>query len=391
MRKIISCILLVAMLGSLVGCGKKAAESTNTTTTNTVVADASIREIMLYQATQLAAQLGHSVSAEFMQFMDAPSNVFKLAQPFSAASQAHNVESGYLLRLNKEDIPNIISEIYVKSASNNQIACAGLLKFSTKFYSPKDLPAEALVYLRYNVQCHILVHFVPLDNNQISATVYPLFPEVANVLLAKYFSQVAPLKQTDIVSAIKQASNMQLIADPTGTNSNVNYYADLAASILSSVTPTTPEDMAQYSNDRNVIARAVQYTTVLSTKPQHVVLCHLPSTLDDPLSALNRNQFPLASQKVHLAFGNKLCATFGDTELAANALAMRVITTKDAGIVMTENEHPVMVVLGFGEITALVTIFPNEYNTYLYSITCLPCDIAFATTLLSNQGVIWMQ
>lgn len=385
MRKFIACFLLLAMVCGLFGCGKK---SDNTSAPQK---EYSVEDLLISQAVVYAQQLGTAVTSGYLEMLGITGSTAKQAQIFSVASSLGNAFSAAFLPVNGRDLTGLIQNLNNQLSSSEQKACSNLLTFSSQFYSPKEISEDVAVHLLFGNRCNIVVYFEPQENNLIKATVYPLFPTTGQALMTRYFPDAEGYHKKQIMEAISLVGDVSCVAAPTGSSMNEGYYLALAKTILSDVTAVSIEDLKPLVSDNALMSQVNKFTSALAGDAVSGSVYRFPPQLEESLSSypsrLVRN---LARQQIYPSWTNHVSATFGESCVSANALINKVIITRNPGAVANKNEAPVLVALDFGGITALVTLYPNEYNTYLYSIACLPCNLQQAATILLQMGATKM-
>lgn len=376
MRKFISIILLLAMICGLFACragGKTSAPSAQYTS----------KDLMLYQATRLAQLLSQTADSDYLKAMGAGGQVIKQAQVFAAASSLENLTSGLLLRLDDKDLPALIYGVSKKTGTADQLTCSSMLSFSTQFYSSLSFPQQVGVHLSYGKNCHVIVLFESQQDQLVRATIFPIFAAVSEVLISQQLKDHTSYSREGVMSACNRASQATLAAPLTGNTVSAAYYSGLAKQALADVKPAAKEDLLPFVSDTEVIIQVGLFTKQLANTPASTKVYHFPTGLGA------RNS--LYMQQAYLSWGNTLSGKYGQVCSSANAVLMRVLGDNTLGTAAQEGEVPVLVAIDYGSITAIVTIYPNEYNTYLYHVVCLPCSFADANLLLASEGASPME
>ena len=385
MRKIIICFLLLAMVCGLLGCGKKVDDTT------APIKEYSAEDLLISQALVFAQQTGTAVTSDYLEMVGITGSVAKQAQIFSATASPANTSSALILPVNGRDLDGLIQHLNGQLNSSDQRICSNLLTFSSQFHSPKEISGDYAVQLTYNNRGNILVYFEPQENNLVKATVYPLFPATSHVLMTQYFSDAESYNKKQIMEAISLVGDVSCVAAPTGSSMNEGYYLALARTILSDVTAVSIEDLKPHVSDNALLSQVSKFTSALAGDAVSGSVYRFPPQLEESLSRYNSKLVQnLARQQMYPSWTNHVSATFGDTYVSANAIINEVIITRNPGAAASKSEAPVLVALDFGGVTALVTLYPNEYNTYLYSIACLPCNLQQAASILLQMGATKM-
>lgn len=383
MRKLICCLLVLTMVCGLFGCGRK---KDNTTAATDSPSGYDAKDFSICRAIHLAQQLGLAAESDYAARFEVPDTVAEQMAAFSAAAQPDAVTSGAFMSAEGMNIPTLVSQLNTQVGTNTQVAAVSILQFSTQFYCPVELPVEMAVYLSYGHSCNILVLFTPLDDQLVRATVYPLLPKAASELISKYFQGSDTVSSEEIQDSRSRCADVSCMAAPTGNPVSVSYYSNMAKDILADVKSVSQEPLQKYTSDSELIAQASGYIQSMSGEPIGSAVYHFPASPET-----TTEQMPaLALQQMYLTWANNLCATFGSQALASSALVCCVIQTRNPGIAAAENEVPVLVALDYSDVTVVVTIYANEYHAYLYSVTCLPCDLATAVSLLESMGATQM-
>lgn len=383
MRKLIAFALILTMLCCIFGCGKKEEE------TSAPAADYSTEDLLLSQAAVLAQYLGEAADSSYPEYIGITNAATQQAKLFRAASYVTNISSGAFLPLDGMDLPSIIHQFNASFCNTNQLACTSLLQFSTQFYSPKEIPGNTAIFLRYGEQFHIVVFFEPQENQLVKATLYPLFPKAGQALMTKYFPNAKTVSISEIHNALSRTSKVSYEATPTGNDTNPSYYLALAKTILADTKAVSNDVLEQYTSDSAVISQAAMFINALAGDPVSGGVYRFPADATADLPNLSSKYVQhLANQKLYLGYTNHFSAAYGSNCMAANAIVQNVITTCNPGTAAKESEAPVLVALNYGNVTVLVTLYPNEYHTYQYSVTCLPCNFTQATSLLAQRGAM---
>lgn len=386
MRKLIAFVLAITMLCCLFGCGKKENESTKH--------NYSLEDLLLGQATLFAQQMGAAINTKYPELIGITNVATPQVQFFTAAGSTKNISSAAFLPLDGIDLPVMIASLNAEHSSAEQMQSINLLGFSSQFYSPIAFSGNKAVHMVYGKHCHIVVFFEAMENQLVRVTVYPMFPQAGQAMMNQHFSDVNGLSATQIDAAIQRASIANCAATPSGNAApEASHYLQLANKVLSGVEAVSNEVLDQFTNNSAVLAQAAQFVNALTSEAIAARVYHLPDNLEGVSQDFpSRPVQHLAYQALCLrAFPNQLCTGFGQTSVAANAIAQNVITTRNPGIVSAKNESPVLVALDHGEVTVLVILYPNEYNIYLHTVSFLSCTFDQATDLLARRGATPMQ
>lgn len=372
MRKIITIFLLLAMVCSLFGCGNR--NSSNTQSTNYT-----IKDLLFYQATGLAQQVGTAAGSNYMKLLGAPEEVTKLAPTFAAAASMDHLSNGLLLRIDGADLPGLIRNISAQTGNSRKLSCCSMLTYQTQFLCPVPLQQTVAVYLRYGEQCHMVVLFVPQENQLVQATVYPLFAEAAQGLLAKFSANSAKYSSEMIAQCCRRTSAASCIAAPTGNEISAEFYGALAGAVLANVEPASSKEIAPFTSNAEVVTQVSLFTQRMAAGAADTEVFYFPSDLVQSKDEMTR-------QQLYLSWANQFSGTFGTTCSASNAVLMQILDAQSMGITAQAEEAPVLVAADLGSDTVLISIYPSAFGTYLYRVACLPCPYSQAKELLTNAG-----
>lgn len=383
MRKFITYILLLAMVCSLVGCGGRSNESTPTEPSY------SMQDLLLKQATDLAQQVSLAVSEKFLLSAGLPENTAAIANVFASASDPSNIVSAALLRVDRVDLPNTITDINKNAISKEQNACVSALQLSTRFYSEQPLSGGIGIFLQYSSDCFFVVLFEGGDHQLIQATVYPLFTECATMLMNKYFPTASRISQGTVLTARDNAADTNCKATPVEGSVNASFYLTMAEYMLAHSSALTAKELYQYTPNNEVRTQVIQYSKVICGERKQGAVFQFPADLENAGNGFTSTQVKnWARQNAYLGWIDALSAEYGSQCLSANSILNDAMFINVPRSVVDSQEAPVLIVLDFGNYTGIITVYPNEYNTYLYTVTCLPCTFASATTMLTQRGAV---
>lgn len=381
MRKLITYILLLAIVCSLAGCGRV---STDTTPTEPPY---SMQDLLLKQATDLAQRVGLAVQENYLLSLGITQNVAVTANVFSAASNPESVTSATLLRTDRVDLPQTLSAFNSNANDEKLKVCVSSLQFTTQFYSELQLSDSIGVLLQYSNECFFVVLFESGEHQLIRATVYPLSAKGATMLMNKYYPNAKTISQETILAARANAATANFLAAPVGGGVTTSLYLTMAKYMLTHSSVLTAESLYKYASSAEVRTTAIQYSKFLCSEVRQSAVYRFPADLETASNGFTASQVKdLANQNAYLGWVNALSANFGDNCLTANSILNDALHVSVPRSVIEETEVPVLVALDFGDCTGIITLYPNEYNTYLYTVTCLPCTFAEATGMLTQYG-----
>lgn len=387
MRKFITYILLLAMVFSLFGCRGQDDGTTAPTVSLAPESAYTVKDVLVSQAVRFAGQLGAAIGENYLQKSGIPDEIAKNAKVFYAAAKQENVLSAAFLPMEKVDLPQALTMINNTANSSAQSTCVNALQFTTQFYCDKELPTDTGVYLRFAEQCHIVVVFEAEANQLITATVYPLFANAANTLLHKYYSNANTLNRNMVVSACKRTAAASFQAKPTGRNTTAAYYLAMGQAIFENTSPLSKEDISKYTSESIVGGQVALYSKALSGDSVGGIVYRFPAAMESKVTGYTSIEAQdYARQQMYFGFADSFCSSYDQLCVSANAVLKKALQTSAPGAVATETEAPVLIALDFGACTALVTIYPSENNTYLFSVTCLPGAFTQVTALLTQNG-----
>lgn len=384
MRKFTAIFLALVLICGLFGCQKNPSGEIEPSTYT-------LSDLLISQAASMSQRISMRAEAAYLATLSEQTEVTSLAHVFTVAATG-TPDSAKMAAVDA-DFSEVITKLCGQLAGDDALACGSLLSFSTHMYLPEPLEQPAAMYLRYSESCHFVTVFTPLENDLVSVWAFPLFTDVANSLLTDYFSGADNWEASEIEASIRNASGADLSADVSALSRSNAYYAKLVKTAMRTVKPLNVSHIYKVTQDKVVIQYVSAMSQALMHRTRAVQVYEFPDSVqaqvEDMLSQSTYSQQlrSVTEQQVYLSWPNSFAATYGENWIAANAVLRVLLDTTMLGASAEEGEAPALVLMDLGGgASAMVAIYPNEFNAYLYSYTCLPIAFSAAQKLLADAG-----
>lgn len=395
MRKTIALILLFALVCGLVGCGNSKDPTKENSGSDSPNPGYNVAELLGYQAHMLSQQLGLAVCSDYAENSNLSAEALSSVKHFTVPATAQP-EVIKLLGKTTDDFMVEIKQVLNKSGNAQLMSLSKELEFEQHFYSPAELNYNMTVYLRYSKQCHILVHFVPVGNNIVSAQVLPLPWNSAHLIVSKYFPSAKSYEVDGMKAMFSKVEQVDITATETGTKVSADYYARLARSAFENTKALNNKDIADFTSDTKLAANLTAYSKAISNgfvSAKVYDVTELVDTLADELVGADTAEGVehWSQMKAATNLPDSYTNLFGDLVVTTNAILADLLETDAMGAVANEGEKTVLVLLQVtNELTLLVCIYPNENNVYEYGFACIPASMNKAQDMVANTGAIAM-
>lgn len=387
MRKFTAVLLVLVIVFSLFGCQKSSDDSSEKSS-------CTVPEMLVAQAVTMAQQLGLSAKPAYLGALDTAADAISQAGVFQqvASSKPTGAKS---FSVDQQDFPRKITELCGKFATASQVAASGMLTFRAQISLPKTLEATTAVILQYGSRCAVIVVFEPLKDKLVSAWTYPLFPKVAERVLAVYGEDAEDWGASQVTECCQAAADIDFSAKYTGKTMDADDYAALATSVFANVKTLNSKQVSQYTTVGSIVEQVVTVSKLLSNGITETQVYNFPAAqdqIDKILATADPQLSQLTAQRVYLAMPNKIANAHGAQWMAASSILNALLQQTRLGATAAENEAPVLVLLGLSDQYSIVmSIYPSQHNTYLYSFSCLPLSFSDAQARMKAMGATVMQ
>lgn len=390
MRKFIAAFLAFVLLLGLVGCTKESQEPPKS-------ASYTITDLLLSQADFLSRQMGMRAEEGYLNALSTIPQVISAASALTVAIDG-DVLDGKMLSGTPDKFEEQVVEICGQYCGSMELAACGTLTQSTAMHFPIPLDKSTAVYLRYSDACHFVVLFKPMNNGLVSLWAYPLFADAAEQVVLRLFGDASDLSGKEIRKACEKSTKATFDAYAPTQKIDTAYYSTLAKIIFATVRPLTKDSITPYVTDSKMIQQAMDISRVMSSGIQHMEVYHCPLTAQSQANFIltqtkYRQQLKDATQQmVNLSLPNKMSNTFGVEWVALNALLAKVLQTTPLQFAAQKNERPVLILLQYrDDYTIVLSIYPTEYRTYMYSYSVMPVSFTEAQSILAKAGAKLME
>lgn len=388
MRKTLALVLIFVLLCGLFGCGESKENE------NRVY---HVAELLGYQAHLLAQQLGSSVTTSYLENAGISGDLLSKAEIFSVAATNQPVTAHFLNQTGQRFITEI-SALAEKTSNAKLLTVTDSLAFDTQFYTPVPLEECMSVYLKYSEQCHIIVHFIPLNEHVISAQVYPLPWDAVSVIANKFFSKPKTYDSDDLQKLFERVDHVDISATVTGKQISAEYYSQLAQAAFAPVHPLTQKDIAAITKNTMLAANLAAYSKAISGGATSVAVYEVSQQVENQAQKLLGNGAVTEELKnwcranAAAALPNSYCATIDPMVYKTNAILADALDVGAPGAIAAEDEKPVLVIMQINkEISLIVCVFPNAYNIYEISFACIPASFASTQDMVVQSGAVPMK
>jgi hypothetical protein len=365
MRKYVALFLAFVLVMALAGCNHNVQQPETPSYSST--------DLMLYQADAFSRLIAMSAMPDYLTALSFPQEIISRSQCFTQAITGE-VMDGKLLKDAPQTLQTSIISICGQVCGSTDLAtCSSLLKSTTMRFA-KKLKQPAAVYLRYSEECHFVVMFTPEENDLVSLWAYPLFAEAAQQVLQQCFSEAKDLTGDAIRSSCEKGSKANFQAKSAGQAIDAARYTAMAETFFSQATPIDKQSSSLFTSEAEVIELVsvmsqylCQYRTDMTV---YTFSAEADSQLEQILAATSYPQQLEEStrQLVYLGMPNQYVNTHSVQWISANAIVRSCLRTTAPALTAEEGEEPVLVLISVADsLSALLSIYPTEYRTYLYS------------------------
>lgn len=365
MRKYIALFLAFVLVMALAGCNDNVQQPETPSYSAT--------DLMLYQADAFSRLIAMSAMPDYLTALSFPNEIISRSQCFTQAITGE-VMDGKLLKDAPQTLQTSIISICGQVCGSTDLAtCSSLLKSTTMRFA-KKLKQPAAVYLRYSEECHFVVMFTPEENDLVSLWAYPLFAEAAQQVLQQCFSEAKDLTGDAIRSSCEKGSKANFQAKSAGQAIDAARYTAMAETFFSQATPIDKQSSSLFTSEAEVIELVsvmsqylCQYRTDMTV---YTFSAEADSQLEQILAATSYPQQLEEStrQLVYLGMPNQYVNTHSVQWISANAIVRSCLRTTAPALTAEEGEEPVLVLISVADsLSALLSIYPTAYRTYLYS------------------------
>lgn len=390
MRKFTAIFLALVIVCGLFGCAREPQEQDSKPRY-------SVTDLMIGKAVEITRQMGMRADAGFLTALEFPAEVASMAGIFREAVDAENitakVETAVL-----DTLPTDITALCSQFGGSTQVACCGALTESNQIFMAKELEYPTAVYLRYSESCHFVVVFTPLGDNLASVWAYPLFAKVAEQVLERYFSDAEDLDADQVRDACNSAADALYEAQCTDQKTSADYYIQLANTVIKDVKPLSDKDISKYTSEQKILANAATMSRLMYSGISSALVYRYPGSLqsqiDEALSSTEYSQQlkTYARRQFCLTYPNQISNRYGEDWMVVNAILATELDTAKLSAIASEDEEPVLVLMNLsGTACLLMSIYPSEYNIYLYSYAVLPVSYREVQTMLTKDGAVRMK
>ena len=365
MRKYVALFLAFVLVMALAGCNHNVQQPETPSYSST--------DLMLYQADAFSRLIAMSAMPDYLTALSFPQEIISRSQCFTQAITGE-VMDGKLLKDAPQTLQTSIISICGQVCGSTDLAtCSSLLKSTTMRFA-KKLKQPAAVYLRYSEECHFVVMFTPEENDLVSLWAYPLFADAAQHVLQQCFSEAKDLTGDAIRSSCEKGSKANFQAKSAGQAIDAARYTAMAETFFSQATPIDKQNSSLFTSEAEVIELVsvmsqylCQYRTDMTV---YTFSAEAASQLEQILAATSYPQQLEEStrQLVYLGMPNQYVNTHSVQWISANAIVRSCLRTTAPALTAEEGEEPVLVLISVADsLSALLSIYPTAYRTYLYS------------------------
>ncbi len=365
MRKYVALFLAFVLVMALAGCNHNVQQPETPSYSST--------DLMLYQADAFSRLIAMSAMPDYLTALSFPQEIISRSQCFTQVITGE-VMDGKLLKDAPQTLQTSIISICGQVCGNTDLAtCSSLLKSTTMRFA-KKLKQPAAVYLRYSEECHFVVMFTPEENDLVSLWAYPLFADAAQHVLQQCFSEAKDLTGDAIRSSCEKGSKANFQAKSAGQTIDAARYTAMAETFFSQATPIDKQSSSLFTSEAEVIELVsvmsqylCQYRTDMTV---YTFSAEADSQLEQILAATSYPQQLEEStrQLVYLGMPNQYVNTHSVQWISANAIVRSCLRTTAPALTAEEGEEPVLVLISVADsLSALLSIYPTAYRTYLYS------------------------
>lgn len=365
MRKYVALFLAFVLVMALAGCNHNVQQPETPSYSST--------DLMLYQADAFSRLIAMSAMPDYLTALSFPQEIISRSQCFTQAITGE-VMDGKLLKDAPQTLQTSIISICGQVCGSTDLAtCSSLLKSTTMRFA-KKLKQPAAVYLRYSEECHFVVMFTPEENDLVSLWAYPLFAEAAQQVLQQCFSEAKDLTGDAIRSSCEKGSKANFQAKSAGQAIDAARYTAMAETFFSQATPIDKQSSSLFTSEAEVIELVSVMSQYLCQYRIDMTVYTFSAEADSQLEQiLAATSFPQqleesTRQLVYLGMPNQYVNTHSVQWISANAIVRSCLRTTAPALTAEEGEEPVLVLISVADsLSALLSIYPTEYRTYLYS------------------------
>lgn len=365
MRKYVALFLAFVLVMALAGCNHNVQQPETPSYSST--------DLMLYQADAFSRLIAMSAMPDYLTALSFPQEIISRSQCFTQAITGE-VMDGKLLKDAPQTLQtSIISICGQVCGSTDLAACSSLLKNTTMRFA-KKLKQPAAVYLRYSEECHFVVMFTPEENDLVSLWAYPIFAEAAQQVLQQCFSEAKDLTGDAIRSSCEKGSKANFQAKSAGQAIDAARYTAMAETFFSQATPIDKQSSSLFTSEAEVIELVSVMSQYLCQYRIDMTVYTFSAEADSQLEQiLAATSYPQqleesTRQLVYLGMPNQYVNTHSVQWISANAIVRSCLRTTAPALTAEEGEEPVLVLISVADsLSALLSIYPTEYRTYLYS------------------------
>jgi hypothetical protein len=385
MRKYVALFLAFVLVMALAGCNHNVQQPETPSYSST--------DLMLYQADAFSRLIAMSAMPDYLTALSFPQEIISRSQCFTQAITGE-VMDGKLLKDAPQTLQTSIISICGQVCGSTDLAtCSSLLKSTTMRFAKKP-KQPAAVYLRYSEECHFVVMFTPEENDLVSLWAYPLFAEAAQQVLQQCFSEAKDLTGDAIRSSCEKGSKANFQAKSAGQAIDAARYTAMAETFFSQATPIDKQSSSLFTSEAEVIELVsvisqylCQYRTDMTV---YTFSAEADSQLEQILAATSYPQQLEEStrQLVYLGMPNQYVNTHSVQWISANAIVRSCLRTTAPALTAEEGEEPVLVLISVADsLSALLSIYPTAYRTYLYSFSIVGASYMAMQIRLPRLGM----
>lgn len=365
MRKYVALFLAFVLVMALAGCNHNVQQPETPSYSST--------DLMLYQADAFSRLIAMSAMPDYLTALSFPQEIISRSQCFTQAITGE-VMDGKLLKDAPQTLQTSIISICGQVCGSTDLAtCSSLLKNTTMRFA-KKLKQPAAVYLRYSEECHFVVMFTPEENDLVSLWAYPLFAEAAQQVLQQCFSEAKDLTGDAIRSSCEKGSKANFQAKSAGQAIDAARYTAMAETFFSQATPIDKQSSSLFTSEAEVIELVSVMSQYLCQYRIDMTVYTFSAEADSQLEQiLAATSYPQqleesTRQLVYLGMPNQYVNTHSVQWISANAIVRSCLRTTAPALTAEEGEEPVLVLISVADsLSALLSIYPTAYRTYLYS------------------------
>lgn len=367
MKRFLILLLTAALCLSLMGCGME------NYLPDIFKPKADRDSLLLCHSAQMAEITG--AIADNFELLSYPTSLMEIAGDFTCLAD-EQPEKAWITDVG--DIGTKITVMNGQLLGTDYLACAGGMTHGTLVQMPEALDDRYGVLLEFD-DAYSLVVYDPVEDGATAVTAYPVFPEIAEELIDRYFDDVEPYDEDEIEKRIKAAENISLTAKPAKEKATAAFYEEKALQVMEGVANAKGKPDL-YTTSEEVLAYCDLWMDMADETPTDVEVW----VLEDPEDLIKemvgkRISDDRLEEYFRRAMGGALVqqmpAAYGDYVVASVSVMRLMAKSTYLGPAPENQGALVMVVLTYDEATAMVCIYDSGYGLNQYAFGFVPGEL----------------